>query len=130
VIAVDTSVWIDHLRNRPTPEVSRLRRLIDVGQPVGVTGVVRLELLRGVSSAGHAALLGALDEYPVITTTSADFDAAASLFRAARDAGSTVRSSIDCLIAAPCIRLDIPLLHSDADFDKLAAISDLRVVTP
>jgi len=34
----------------------------------------------------------------------------------------------DRLIASVYIRDDVPLLHSGADFDRIAAVSELRVV--
>lgn len=71
---------------------------------IATTGVIRMELLRGAASSIHDEL------------------------RTSFSAGDAVRNSIDCLIAATCIRTGTPLLHADADFDKLAAVSDLRVV--
>jgi len=38
-----------------------------------------------------------------------------------------VRKMIDCLIAVPAIRADIPVLHADADFEVLARHTALRV---
>ncbi len=51
---------------------------------------------------------------------------AANLFRLARKAGLTVRSSTDCLIAACAIRNDAEVLHRDRDFAVLARVSSLR----
>ena len=44
---------------------------------------------------------------------------------AARRAGLTVRSSVDCLIAACAIRHSLTVLHHDRDFDLLAKVSAL-----
>ena len=55
---------------------------------------------------------------------------AAQLYRRARASGVTIRKTLDCLIAAPCIRTGAPFLHADADFDRLASCSgpsDIRV---
>jgi predicted nucleic acid-binding protein len=52
--------------------------------------------------------------------------AATDLYRAARRAGITVRSGVDCLIAACAIRNDLEVLHRDRDFDALATVSPLR----
>jgi len=41
----------------------------------------------------------------------------------------TIRKTLDCLIAAPCVRTGAPLLHADSDFDRLASCSALRVFT-
>jgi predicted nucleic acid-binding protein len=38
----------------------------------------------------------------------------------------TIRKTLDCLIAAPCVRTGVPLLHADADFDRLATCTPLR----
>lgn len=51
---------------------------------------------------------------------------AIELYRRARRAGVTVRSSVDCLIAACAIRHDLTVLHVDRDFTQLARISHLR----
>jgi predicted nucleic acid-binding protein len=40
----------------------------------------------------------------------------------------TVRSSIDCLIAAMAIRHGIPVMHRDRDFAYLASVSDLKQI--
>ncbi|MGI8594900.1 MAG: PIN domain-containing protein, partial [Solirubrobacteraceae bacterium] len=56
-----------------------------------------------------------------------DFVLAAALYRRARSAGVTIRKTLDCLIAAPCVRTNAPLLHADADFDRLASCTELRV---
>lgn len=55
------------------------------------------------------------------------FDDATKLFRLARRAGFTVRSSVDCLIAACAIRHDLEVAHRDRDFTALASVSPLRV---
>jgi predicted nucleic acid-binding protein len=39
----------------------------------------------------------------------------------------TIRKTLDCLIAAPCVRTGAPLLHADAAFDRLASCTDLRI---
>jgi predicted nucleic acid-binding protein len=54
------------------------------------------------------------------------FEDAIGLFRAARRQGMTVRSSVDCLIAACAIRHDLEVLHRDRDFPKIARVSALR----
>ena len=45
---------------------------------------------------------------------------AAELYRSARRAGLTVRSSVDCLIATCAIRNSLRVMHKDRDFDALA----------
>jgi predicted nucleic acid-binding protein len=54
------------------------------------------------------------------------FDQAIELYRAARRAGITIRSGIDCLVAACAIRHSLAVLHRDRDFDLLAKVSSLE----
>lgn len=53
---------------------------------------------------------------------------AAQLFRAARRAGRTVRSGVDCLVAACALRHGLTVLHRGRDFDSLAGVADLRTL--
>jgi hypothetical protein len=54
------------------------------------------------------------------------FDQAADLYRSARRAGMTVRSGVDCLVAACALRHGLDVLHHDRDYDALARVSSLR----
>lgn len=51
---------------------------------------------------------------------------AVGLYRGARRQGLTVRSSVDCLIAACAIRHDLEVLHRDRDYAQIARVSSLR----
>lgn len=129
MIVVDTSVWIDVLNERPTPVAVRCVELIEAGDPVALTDVVFTEILQGLRSEEEARLVEEhLLAFPIIRLDSIeDFALAAELYRAARAAGTTIRKTLDCLIAAPCVRTGAPLLHADADFDRLAGCTALRV---
>jgi len=48
------------------------------------------------------------------------------LYRAARRQGLTVRSSVDCLIAACALRNGLTVLHRDRDYPLLAKVSGLQ----
>jgi predicted nucleic acid-binding protein len=54
------------------------------------------------------------------------FEEAAELYRSARRAGITVRSSVDCLIAVCAVRNSLEVLHRDRDFNELERVSPLR----
>jgi predicted nucleic acid-binding protein len=129
LIVVDTSVWIDFLGGRRTRQASRCAELIETGEPVALTDVILAEVLQGVASDAEAELVERhLRAFPVLRLESLDdFALAASLYRDARRQGVTVRKTLDCLIAAPCVRTGSPLLHADADFDRLASCTPLRI---
>ena len=129
MISVDSSVWIELLRGTRSAVDLELRRLIDADEPLAVSELVITEVLRGCRDEGEAGRVErALLSFPLLRLRSPDdFVFAAALHRRARRAGVTIRSTIDCLIAAPCIRHGIPLLHSDSDFDRLATCTELQI---
>ena len=78
---------------------------------------------RAFRVARDAMLAFPIAEAPLET---AAFEEAVDLFRLARRAGVTVRSSVDCLIAVCAVRNELTVLHHDRDFDQLARIAPLR----
>jgi predicted nucleic acid-binding protein len=88
-------------------------------------------VLQGLGSEDEAELVERhLRAFPILRLEGLDdFALAASLYRAARAQGVTIRMTLHCLIAAPCVRTGAPLLHADADFDRLASCSPLRIFT-
>jgi predicted nucleic acid-binding protein len=131
VIVVDTSVWIDVLNERSTPQADHCVGLVEDGQPVALTDVIFTEILQGIASPLDAARVEEhLRAFPILRLKSLDeFALAAELYRTARHAGVTVRKTLDCLIAAACVAADVPLLHADRDFDLLAGCTPLRIHT-
>jgi predicted nucleic acid-binding protein len=129
VIVVDTSVWIDVLAGRDSAQASRCVELIEQGEPIALTDVVFTEILQGLRSDDEANVVERhLRAFPILRLDGLeDFALAASLYRDARRAGVTIRKTLDCMIAAPCVRSGAPLLHADADFDRLATCSSLRI---
>lgn len=131
MIVVDTSVWVDVLNETPTSQAERCVELIEAGEPVALTDVILTEILQGLRSEGEAQMVERhLRAFPILRLEDLDdFVLAAELYRTARRAGVTIRKTLDCLIAAPCVRTGAPLLHADEDFDRLAACTPLRVWT-
>lgn len=129
MIVVDTSVWIDVLRGGDSAPARRCVELIEGGEPVALTDVVLTEVLQGLRSDAEArAVERHLRAFPVLRLEGLDdFALAAGLYRTARASGVTIRKTLDCLIAAPCVRTGAPLLHADADFDLLASCTSLRI---
>ena len=130
MLAVDSSVWIDFFNARDTAQRAELRRLLDDGHTrLVLPDLVLYEVLRGFReerALRQARLL--LQTLSVEPCGGEDIAlAAAEHYRLLRARGITVRSSIDVMIAAFCIEQDYLLLHSDRDFDAIAAHRGLRV---
>jgi predicted nucleic acid-binding protein len=132
LIVVDTSVWIDVLNEVDTRQARRCTGLIETGEPVALTDVVFAEILQGLGSEREARTVEQhLRAFPILRLQDLDdFTLAAELYRSARRAGVTIRKTLDCLIAAPCVRTGAPLLHADSDFDRLATCTPLRLWSP
>ena len=126
MIVVDTSAWIEFLRDSGSPVCVALDRLLDTD--LAVCDAIAMEVLAGARDEHHLTQLrGLLGRAVMLPTTPVDYDQAAALYRTCRRRGGTVRRIIDCLIAAVAIRADAELLHADADFAALARHTPLRV---
>lgn len=51
---------------------------------------------------------------------------AANIYQLGRKLGYTIRSSIDCLIAAIAIKNNLPVLHKDRDFSNISKFTELK----
>lgn len=129
MISIDTSVWIEFFRRSDSPERLLLAELIDRDETIGCSPLVLTEVLRGIpdESDVHRTEDLLLEFRSLELSDPGDFLLAADMYRAARRAGHTIRSTIDCLIAASCVRTGTPLLHCDADFDRLALCTPLQI---
>ena len=125
MLLVDTSVWIEVFRK---PARLRLEDIADVGDVVTALPIVQ-EVLQGFADEPAFRIAkDAMFALPMVEAplTADVFVEATQLYRSARRAGLTVRSSTDCLIAACAIRHHLTVAHIDRDFDHLAKVSPLR----
>jgi len=126
VILVDTSAWIEFLRDTGSEVCIAVDRLLTAD--LAICDAVSMEILAGARNERHLIQLrGLLARATMLPTTPADYDAAASMYRSCRTRGETDRKLIDCLIGAVAVRADAEILHADADFEALARHTDLRV---
>jgi predicted nucleic acid-binding protein len=126
VVLVDTSVWVEFFRR---PSRIDLPTVVDLDEVVTCLPVLQ-EVLQGFrEEAAFALARDAMLALPMVETPLRQevFEDAVGLYRRARAAGLTVRSSVDCLIAACALRHGLTVLHRDRDFGFLARVSPLRV---
>jgi len=120
MILVDTSVWIDVLRDRKGRIVRTFRKR--VGEEACVlTRYTQLELLQG---ARNEKEWNSLDEYLAdqyyLEASEGTWRNAARLYFDLRRRGITVNSPIDCCIACLAMEYGALLLHRDQDFSRVA----------
>ena len=124
MILVDTSVWVELLNGKLKARVSEEQLLNFV-----TCGPIVQEVLQGLgrtpaSDAFREAFLSLpvlSDPLPITL-----FLSASDIYRLGRSKGHTIRSSIDCLVAAIAIENDGPVWHRDRDYDAIARFTTLR----
>lgn len=126
MILVDTSVWINVLRDRTGDVVEAFQKKTH-GETSVLSRFTQLELLQGAKSDKDWKQL---DEYLssqfYLEATERTWSDAARIFFELRRKGITMRSSIDCCIAQVALEHDALLMHKDADFERIASIRPLR----
>lgn len=125
MIIVDTSAWIEFLRDTGSSACEAVDRLLS--DDLAICDAISMEVLAGARDERHLAdLRGLLGRATILPTTASDYDAAAALYRACRVRGETVRKLIDCLIGAVAIKAGAEVLHADADYSVLQRHTELR----
>jgi predicted nucleic acid-binding protein len=123
-VAVDTSILI--LRSRDTAIGAWFRDRV-LADEIAIPDLVRLEYLRGARNGVHYDVLeDGLRALHQIAMERADWDRAAEVQRLlAHQTGGGQRavSLPDLLIAAAAERAGLELVHADAHFDRIAALT-------
>ena len=130
-VLVDTSVWSLALRRRaPVHEsVDELKRLVAHGR-VAMIGPIRQEVLSGLrDQAAFARLRDHLRAFPDERLEPADYERAAEHFNTCRAAGIQ-GSNTDLLICAVAERYAFPVLTTDMDFGRYAAVVSVKLHRP
>jgi len=126
MILVDTSVWIDFLSLRARP----LKTEAKITEFVTCPPVVQ-EILQGFTDqTSYASFEDRLLAFPCLSEpVPLDlYVKAAAIYREGRRKGYTIRSAVDCLVAAIAIEHAVPVWHRDRDFTAIARYTPLRAV--
>ena len=87
-----------------------------------------MEVLAGARNVDHLnAIVRVLERGADIPLSLRHFEDAAAIYRTCRGRGTTVRSMVDCLIAAIAISEDMEILHKDRNFGAIASVFPLRI---
>ena len=127
----DTSVWIDYFNSKNnSPQKQKLKNYIESGEQVFFCPVIYQEVLQGVRNDDDFKkiknFIGGFDMTKTDIITASNY--AVDIYRALRKNGLTIRKPQDCLIAAYSIIEDLPLLHSDKDFDVISTMFELKIM--
>ncbi|PLS75630.1 MAG: VapC toxin family PIN domain ribonuclease [Actinobacteria bacterium] len=129
MILVDTSAWIEFLRDTRSAVCEEVDRLLS--SDVAICDLIRMEVLAGARDDAHLRdLRGLLGRATMLPTEPVDHETAAALYRTCRRSGETVRKLIDCLIGAVASRHRVAILHADSDIDVLSRHTNVQVHQP
>lgn len=124
----DTSAWIEFLRGTGSTVDLRMEAAARE-RALLITDPVLMEVLAGARDREEwldlRRMLSAFDFASI--ESPGDWVDAAALHRRLRRAGRGLANMVDCLIAVIAIRVGVPVLHLDADFDAIAAHSALEI---
>ena len=128
MIVADTSAWIDYVRGIDAPHTNLLDYELDHSRIV--TGdLIIAEFLQGFRHEEDyqkaKQIMESLEYHDFVGKDMAL--RAAQNYRKLRKSGTTVRKTIDVIIATFCIENDFDLLHNDRDFDPMERLLGLRV---
>jgi len=124
VILADTSIWIEYIRGRLGPGLKD-----DTMFKVVTCGPVIQEVFQGLRPLPQSRVFE--DRFLALPRLSDPlplniFTDAATIYRQGRIKGYTIRSSVDCLIAAIAIANAVAVWHKDRDFDLIARYTALE----
>jgi len=132
VILVDTSVLIDKLRKTVNPKTLKLDEFHSTGTPFGISIYTFHEILQGAKSEIEFRKLYdyfSTQKIFVLPNTPDVFAMSAKMYFDLRKEGTTIRNTIDVLIAYTAIHHNLRLLHNDTDFDYISSkIPELQIV--
>lgn len=129
MILVDTSAWVEFLRDTGSPVCEEVDRLL--AGDLATCDPIRMEVLAGARDDAHLRdLRGLLGRASVLPTEPLDFETAAAFYRTCRRQGETVRKLIDCLIGAVAARYGAAILHADSDIEVLGRHTAVQIHDP
>ncbi|MGH9150850.1 MAG: type II toxin-antitoxin system VapC family toxin [Acidimicrobiales bacterium] len=129
MILVDTSAWVEFLRDTGSPACEEVDRLL--ARDLAICDPIQMEVLAGARDDVHQRdLRGLLGRAATLPTEAIDYETAAAFYRTCRRSGETVRKLIDCLIGAVASRHGVPILHADGDIEVLSRHTAVEVHQP
>ncbi|MXW10625.1 MAG: PIN domain nuclease [Gammaproteobacteria bacterium] len=132
MVIVDTSAWVEYLRRTESAFDLFLDDAVRAGRPIATPASVVMELLAGCRTEPEARqLLKLISRFEILVPDSlGHFQQGALVYRTCRRAGRTIRSMVDCMVAASAIDEGRPLLARNRDFEMIARHTELELVEP
>jgi predicted nucleic acid-binding protein len=119
-VLVDSTVWIDFFRGKETLQTEKPARCIGNDDDVCICGFILTEVLQGIrDEKEHLAVKQHFENLLYLEADRSTFELGASIYRELRRKGSTIRNSMDCLIAAIVLQQGVHFLENDRDYESI-----------
>jgi predicted nucleic acid-binding protein len=120
-VLVDTSAWVDFLNGFPSPAADALAGLLQGHEDVCTCGIVVAEVFQGLRrDRGRDSIRRSFEDMTFLEPLGIQlYLRAAELYRTLRERGKTVRSTVDCIIAAMAEDGGCDVLARDRDMDAI-----------
>jgi hypothetical protein len=127
-VLVDTSAWVDFLNGYSSPAADALAELLQGDADVCTCGIVVAEVFQGLRrDRGRDTIRRSFENMTFLEPPGIHlYLRAAELYRGLRETGKTVRSTVDCIIAAIAEDGGCDLLARDRDMDTILDSGLLR----
>ncbi|MBW2412697.1 MAG: PIN domain-containing protein [Deltaproteobacteria bacterium] len=125
MILVDTSVWIEVLRDKSGKIANAFQKRIHSESYV-LSRFNQLEMLQGAKNEKEWVLLADyLATQYYLEASDITWQQAGRIYFELRRKGTTINSPVDCCIAQIALEYGALLLHRDKDFEKISRIRPL-----
>ena len=128
MIIVDTSVWINALRDKKSAEAMGLSKLLD-GDDAALAIPTRIEILSGARRTDLARLKRALSALPTFYPSSATWQRIESWLESIKNAGDSFGVG-DLLIASIGAENNAAIWSLDGDFNRMARLDLIQLYQP
>lgn len=127
-VLVDTSAWVDFLNGAATAEADALASLLQGDDDACTCGIVVAEVFQGLRRDRSRDEIRRSFEDLIFFEPSGRplYFRAAELYRSLRGRGKTIRSTVDCIVAAIAEANGCALLARDRDMDLILDSGLLR----
>ena len=127
MLLIDTSIWIEVLRDKSQVKAAKLKEII-ADRNYYLSIFTKMELLQGCKDEIEWTKMSsylAVQDYKKPDYNSI-WENIARLYFELRRQGITVRSNIDCAIAIIAMENNLTLYHQDRDFEAIAKYTVLK----
>jgi predicted nucleic acid-binding protein len=120
-VLIDSSAWIEFLNGSPSRTSDEVSRLLGSESEICTCGLVVTEVLQGLRrESGYPKVVKLFADLTFLEVVGfATYVRAAEVYRVLRRRGTTVRSTVDCLIAILAEEQGCVVLARDRDLEAI-----------